>query len=181
MTPDLVFKEVHRFAEPEFTELATSVLGNPPPPDWLTAEEAEAVRRLRKNLAGAWALRIGAYAGERLIGWSHGWQDGADTFLMATAGVVPEHRRRGIYTALARQVLERTREEGFQAVRSRHVITNNPVLIAKLKIGFHLVGVELSVAHGTLALLEYTFNEGRRRQTRELSGLRAPLFGSVPE
>jgi len=61
------------------------------------------------------ALRIGAYQGDRLVGWSHGFQDGSDSYIMATSAVLPAYRRRGLYTKLVEAVLERTRAAGGPA------------------------------------------------------------------
>lgn len=95
-------------------------------------------------------LRIGAYCDGRLIGGTFGTRRGDASFYMAQSVVHPEHRRRGIYSALVRAVLERTKQDGISKVESRHLSTNSPVLIAKLKLGFFISGFELDEAYGTI-------------------------------
>ncbi len=62
-----------------------------------------------------------------------------------------------------KKVLELTSAEGFSAVRSRHVCTNNAVLIAKLKLGFMINGFEQDETMGTLVRTIFHHNELRRR------------------
>lgn len=164
---DIELREVYRFDEPEFTRLVQTVLiGNAPiipETTWLSEQEAQASNELKRSFGKGLALRVGAYQGGRLVGWSHGFQDGSDSYIMASSAVLPEYRRRGLYTRLVRAVLERTRAAGFQVVHSKHVITNNPILIAKLKLGFVIAGFELSDVHGVLVRLRYLFNERRAK------------------
>lgn len=47
-------------------------------------------------------------------------------------------------------------------VESRHHPTNNAILIAKLKLGFHVAGLELSVDWGTLVQLERPLTDAYR-------------------
>ena len=168
---DIELREVHRFDEPEFTHLVkTHLIGNVPiipETTWLSEPEVQASSELKRALGNIFSLRIGAYHGDRLVGWSHGLQDGSDSYLMATSAVLPAYRRRGLYTKLVRAVLARTRAAGFQVVHSKHVMTNNPVLIAKLNLGFTIAGFELSDVHGALVRLRYLFNE-RRAEIAEM-------------
>lgn len=175
--PDGVeMREVDRFAEPQFTSLVRELLGGDPTADLRSRRAADVQTRLEERhrcYRPAWSLRIGAYRGSRLIAWTHGFQDGRESFLMATSAVVPEERRQGIYTALVRRVLERTREAGFEVVTSRHLASNNPVLIAKLKLGFRVVGTELSETLGTLVVLRHVLDPERAELlTRRLSPIR---------
>jgi GNAT superfamily N-acetyltransferase len=182
---DIELREVYRFDEPEFSHLVqTHLIGDLPvipESTWLSESEVHASNELKRALGKVFALRIGAYQGDRLVGWSHGFQDGSDSFLMATSAVLPAYRRRGLYTKLVRAVLERTRAAGFQMIHSKHGMTNNPVLIAKLKLGFTISGLEMSDVHGALVRLRYLFNErraaiaemrvGAKRLDREIAAL----------
>lgn len=69
---------------------------------------------------------------------------------MSSSGVVPSHRRRGIYTALLAAVQAHVLEQGMVAIRSQHSVFNNPVIIAKLRAGFTICGLSQSSTPGTL-------------------------------
>jgi hypothetical protein len=63
---------------------------------------------------------------------------------------------------MVRHVLAEARKQGFQIVTSKHVATNNAVIIAKLKLGFKISGIDLSDEYGTLVKLTYYLNETRQ-------------------
>jgi len=186
-TSNIELREVLRFKEPEFTQLVQSLLLDDaliiPESTWLRDWEIEATNQLGQALRQSFALRIGAFRGDKLIGWAHGFQESADSFIMATSAVLPAYRRQGVYTRLARRVLERTREAGFQVVYSKHGVMNNPILIAKLKLGFTIAGMEVSDIHGLLVRMRYLFNERRtevaevRVGTRRADSKILPLLG----
>ena len=89
---------------------------------------------------------------------------------MRNSAVLPDHRRKGLYSALMFEVLKRTKELGFQTVVSRHVTTNNSIIIPKLKAGFVITSLEVSDRYGTLVHLTYFFNETRRKVMQFRSG-----------
>ena len=71
----------------------------------LAAGYAEAV--LKRSLA-----HVGAYDGERLVGFVNvGWDGGVHAFLLDTA-VHPDYQRQGIATSLVRRAAELARERG---------------------------------------------------------------------
>lgn len=125
--------------------------------------ERAALQPLRRNLEGAYTLHLGVYQGEAFVGWHTGQQTEADQFYMTNTGVLQEHRRNGIYTALLGVVLGIASDKGFQEVYSRHTLTNNAVIIPKLKAGFVISGFELNDRYGALARLSYFFNPLRRK------------------
>jgi GNAT superfamily N-acetyltransferase len=129
----------------------------------LSEEERAQVRELDKNRAQLLKINIGVFKGELFCGWFGGDQYDWETFYMRNSAVLPEFRRLGIYTALMTEVLERARKLGFQIVLSRHTVTNNSIIIPKLKAGFIIAGMELSDRFGTLVHLKYYFNETRRK------------------
>ena len=126
------------------------------------AEQA-ALWRLEDNLAARSVLAIGIFHGDACVGWHIGQQVDRGSFEMTSSGIVPEHRRRGLYRSLIPIVLEHARHEGFQAVVSRHNLTNNAVIIPKLKAGFFISGFNVSDRFGTLVQLSYFFNPLRRK------------------
>ena len=88
-------------------------------------------------------------------------------FYMANSGVIASHRRQGIYPSLLGAIRELASAEGAVALRSPHSVLNNPVLIAKLRAGFHGSGLSQSAQMGTLVELTLHLHEGRRRMYRD--------------
>jgi ribosomal protein S18 acetylase RimI-like enzyme len=130
--------------------------------DLHSAEERAAVERLRANLSNLYSLNLGIYHQGEFVGWSFGEQDGPDRFYMVNTGLLPEHQGKGIYTRLLPKILHILREAGFQVVWSRHVATNNQVIVPKLKAGFVITGLEVTEMFGVLVHLSYRFNDLRR-------------------
>lgn len=93
---------------------------------------------------------------------------------MVNTGILEAHRRRGLYTTLLPIILETLQKEGFQIVFSRHTLTNNAVIIPKLKAGFIISGFEVDDRFGTLLQLSYFFNPLRRKVMDVRVGQRTP-------
>ncbi len=128
----------------------------------LNEEQITARERLRDQVRDKLCMRLVVTLGEEIVGWSLGTQSSSETYRMANSAVLPDHRRKGIYSALLRYTLDRLRSEGFQTVTSHHHATNNAVLIAKLRAGFILTGMEVTDNYGTLVNTTYFFDERRR-------------------
>ncbi|MFZ9521402.1 MAG: GNAT family N-acetyltransferase [Silvanigrellaceae bacterium] len=96
----------------------------------------------------------------KCIGWHYGHQDGPTSYYMCNSAVLPEYRRQGCYSWLAQKVMEEVTRRGYLRIKSRHYPTNNPVIIAKLKLGFVVTGLQLSANFGTLLELEWHVNQG---------------------
>ena len=101
-------------------------------------------------------------AGEA-VGWSYGEMLDYETFFMTSSGILPEYRRRGIYTAFLKRLLRYLAALGYERVTSKHQTNNAPVIIAKLKAGFVILGVDLDERWGAQVELAYFFHEDRRR------------------
>jgi GNAT superfamily N-acetyltransferase len=142
--------------------------------DALSAEEHQAQTALSANLGNLYELRLGFYQGEKMIGWSYGIQVNADTFRMATTGLLPEFQRQGIYSAFLKELAEHIKAKGFQVLFSRHYATDNQVIIPKLRFGFLISGFELTDEYGLLLRLNYYFNETRRKVMHVRSGMQQP-------
>lgn len=97
------------------------------------------------------------------IGWHKSLQTDAQTLNMSYSGLVPKHRGKGLYSAIVPAILKVGREQGFQRVTSKHLATNNAVLVPKLKAGFQISGFEISEKYGVLVTLVYHYNSDRRR------------------
>ena len=129
----------------------------------LSDAEQVALDATGERLSNRYRLGYGIFRGDAFAGWHLGQQTQAGTFEMSRTGILKEHRRRGLYTALLPVVLERLGTDGFQVVTSRHNLTNNAVIIPKLKAGFVISGFEVNDSFGTLVQLSYYFNPLRRK------------------
>lgn len=129
----------------------------------LSLEEQTATERLRERLSTAFRLNIGLYHHQEFIGWSFGIQESGHKYYMVNTGIFPQHQGKGIYSALLPRILGDLQREGFQIVYSRHVATNNQILVPKLKAGFVITGVEVSDVFGVTVQLSYFFNPLRRK------------------
>ena len=107
-------------------------------------------------------IRLGCYLEGRLVGYTFGWHEGDLKFYTALSGVHPEHRRRGIYSELVRRTVAWASERGYGEVWSRHLPTNSPVIMAKLKEGFFISGFEVSASIGCLVAMRYFIDEGAK-------------------
>ena len=52
----------------------------------------------------------------------------------------------------------KSQELGWQSISSRHLLTNNPIIIAKLKLRFLINGIEIDPVHGSLLRMTYHHN-----------------------
>jgi len=136
----------------------------------LSEEERAQLKVLHKNLSQMIRFNICIFKGDEFCGWFTGDQYNNETFYMRNSAILPNHRRKGLYTALMHEVLERVEKLGFQIVLSRHTTTNNSIIIPKLKVGFVITSLEVSDRFGTLVHLSYFFNEKRRQVMQFRSG-----------
>ena len=145
------------FSDYEASELLTDV-----------ANAEAAARTGTPNTVDEGALRIGAFRGESLVGWTFARPEGASHLYMINSGVTAAERRQGVYSELTRLVTEHARSHGYVAVLSRHAANNNAVIVAKLKLGFFVSGFEYSEVYGPLVRLTFLVGELRRTlyQTR---------------
>lgn len=144
-------RRVETFAEPAFTELVDRLLHDPdrgtfgprflgPAPTPPTPSQAQQVR-------------IGAFAGETLVGWSHGHLPQAGVLYVSNSAVDEPYRRQGVYTRLVAAMEDAARAMGCSRIESHHRAANVPVLIAKLKAGYVVVGTEFTAEMGLLVKL----------------------------
>lgn len=109
---------------------------------------------------------------EKIVGWSFGIQKTEADFYMINSAVFPEYRKQGIYTEMLKLAVERIKEMGFQYIYSRHKLTNNDVIIPKLKFGFNIVGMEVNDMFGNLVQLGYYTNPKRQELLEIRAGMR---------
>lgn len=160
----ITFRVVEQFPEPAFSMLAEEAFSNYEASELLTAvaDREAAARQGTPNAIERGALRIAAFQGDSLVGWTFARREGASHLHMINSGVALAERRQGIYSELTRLVLEDAKSHGYVAVLSRHAANNNAVIVAKLKLGFFVSGFEYSEVYGPLVRLTYLLGELRR-------------------
>ncbi len=172
--PDIQIARVDKFDEPAYTELINETLGHHHPflmwRENLTDAQRAKIKALQERYKNDYQLRLAVLHKGELVGAQHSFQSTVTDVMMAMTTVRPEFRGRGIYTTLARKVLSETKEAGFQAVTSKHQMTNNPILIAKLKLGFKIYGTEVHAVHGTLLNMVYHHNDLMEKSLRFRAG-----------
>jgi GNAT superfamily N-acetyltransferase len=125
--------------------------------------ELAAEAKLKARLGEPISLFFGIYdAAHEQVGWSFGFQTSSQEFYMCNTAILEQHRGRGLYKALLPVIIARVSALGFQVIFSRHAMTNNAVIIPKLRAGFVMSNVELSDSFGTLIRLSFFTNAGRR-------------------
>ncbi len=122
-----------------------------------TKKESEKFEELRKQFDSKnhYRLNLALFYKNKFIGWSWGFQETATVFYMCNSAILKKYRRQGLYTALMNEMLKKVCEKGFMKIYSRHISTNNNIIIAKLKAGFKITNFELSDRFGTMIHLTY--------------------------
>ena len=123
--------------------------------------DSKSTREKIKNLSQQfisstqYRIHLGVFHKNKLVGWSWGFQHNSFTFYMCNSAVLPTHRRKGIYTFLMQEIIKKVSQAGFTHIYSRHIVTNNEIIILKLRTGFKITSLELSERFGTLVHLTY--------------------------
>ncbi|MCP4425681.1 MAG: GNAT family N-acetyltransferase [Chloroflexi bacterium] len=97
------------------------------------------------------------------IGWFYGYMEDGETFFIDTIGLVPVFRGQGIYSAFLKQLIAYLKAMGYERLTTSHNPNNRAVLIADLKAGFNIVGLELHESHGPQVKTAYHLHEDRRQ------------------
>ena len=165
------FRVLDKFPEPAYTALVEQAFSDYVESELLAdvAHEEMAARQDIQEVANDRALRIGAFQGDALIGWTFASPEGTSLLYMVNSGVAPEERQKGIYSELVRMVIEHARLRGYTAILSRHAANNNAVIVAKLKLGFFVSGFEYSEVYGPLVRLTFLLGDLRRTLYRNRS------------
>ncbi len=129
----------------------------------LSDMEKDKLKILASDLGSPYILRLGIFHNDQFCGWHFGYQESATKFYMCNSGILPEHRRKGLYTKLLKKTLKILEDKGFQEIYSRHMPTNNEVIIPKLKSGFYITSLALDDVFGTLVHLTYHPNKLRKK------------------
>ena len=132
------------------------------------AERLAAVRRLSAQYVHSAAEAIAfSDPADKAVGWFWGYMADRETFLIDTFGLIPAYRGHGIYQAFIRVLLAYLGAVGYERVTVETHANNRAMLIANLKAGFSIAGIELHESSGTLIKLLYPLHEDRRRDFRK--------------
>lgn len=159
MSEAVTLRTVERFPEPAFTALVDRLLHEPDRRE--TQERFLGATATPPTRSEAQQVRIGAYAGETLVGWSHGLLAHTGVFHVSSSAVEPAYRRQGVYTRLVDAMEEAARGLGCTRIESHHRTANAAVLIAKLKLGYTIVGTEFTGEMGLLVKLSRQLDHRR--------------------
>ena len=161
---EISFRVLDKFPEPAFSVLAAEAFSDYETSELLTdvLNAEAAVRSKSLTAANDGALRIGAFRGDSLVGWTLARSQGEGHIHMINSGVAPAHRDQGVYSKLVELVIEHSRSHGYVDIQSRHAANNNAVIVAKLKQGFFVSGFEYSEVYGPLVRLTFLLGELRR-------------------
>lgn len=129
----------------------------------LSETEKSKFNELGQTFKNAYELNLALFYKNEFVGWCSGDQHSAEAFYMRNSAILPEHRRKGLYSNMLDETIRILTEKGFQKIYSRHNATNNPVIIPKLKAGFVISAMEVSDMFGTLVHLSYFTNPLRRK------------------
>ncbi|MCL4876370.1 MAG: GNAT family N-acetyltransferase [Anaerolineae bacterium] len=99
---------------------------------------------------------------ETPVGWFWGYMEDTETFTIDTFGLVTAYRGNGIYRAFSRVLLAYLQEVGYERVTVCTHPNNRAMLIANLKLGFSIAGMELNARSGALVKLVYQLHPDRR-------------------
>ena len=72
----------------------------------LSTAELDALKNLQHNMGSPFRINLGLFHENKLVGWSYGWQENRETYYMTNSAVLPEHRRKGLYTALLQETIK---------------------------------------------------------------------------
>jgi len=138
----------------------------------LSDEIQQKHKQLKHSISSRFHLRLVAIHKGNIVALSNGWQQSSHytEFYMGVSLVKQSFRNQGLYKKMLEIVLSETKEAGFSAIKSRHVNTNTPILIAKLKQGFIINGFELDDSMGPLLTMVYYHDDTRSRAARYRSG-----------
>lgn len=96
------------------------------------------------------------------VGWAWGDMLDQETFFMTNTGILPAYHRQGIYTAFLKRLLAYLHALGYERVTSKHQVNNRAVIIAKMRLGFNIIGVSLDERWGAQVELGFFFHDDRQ-------------------
>jgi len=133
------------------------------PESVLNEEELVRFNELKEKFrSNDYRLNLLYYCKDEVIGWHRGYQENIDTFYMQNTGILPAHQNKGVYSKSLPFILNLLKKAGMQKITSKHIVSNNPVIVSKLKAGFCISGFEISDKYGMMLNMVYFFNPKRK-------------------
>ena len=139
----------------------------------LPSERREAKKRLYTLQGMSHQEAVIFYDGDKAVGYSAGRMTGSSEFMMDDTGILPEYQSKGIYSAFLKRHMPYLRDCGYERVVSYHSPTNRAVLIAKLKAGFNISGMQLREHAGASVKLVYFLHQDRLLSFEDVHSLDA--------
>lgn len=159
-------------------ELSKSVFGDENICAWLneilSEKELKKLDKLNANYQSNYTLYTLLFYKERLAGWSYGYQDTRESFFMTNSALLPEFQGKSLYSCMLDEVLKILVDKGFQRIHSQHLLTNNSIILTKLRKGFLITGMQVNDLCGTLLELTFFTNQMRKNITDFRVGQKKP-------
>ena len=127
----------------------------------LPPERREAKKRLYTLQRMSHQEAVIFYDADKAVGYSAGRMTGSSEFMMDDTGILPEYQAKGIYSTFLKNYMPYLCDCGYERVVSYHSPTNRAVLIAKLKAGFNIAGMELREHAGASVKLVHFLHQDR--------------------
>jgi hypothetical protein len=113
---------------------------------------------------------------KELVGFHTGYESSAGIYYMQTSAIVPQYRSKGIYSKTLSILIQHLWQEGFHKITSRHYITQNNIIVPKLKAGFLIQGFEADPRFGQLINLSlYKFDDTKIQAQYRSGQIKAPF------
>jgi RimJ/RimL family protein N-acetyltransferase len=98
----------------------------------------------------------------KIVGFFGGEAEDNMTFYLRNGGLLPEARRRGLMQFFMPRFVAYLKDLGYERVSSEHYANNSAVLIAMLKSGFYISGLNMDERSGALVKLVLLLKKDRR-------------------
>jgi len=119
--------------------------------------------RLRESYAPSHPEYIVFYDAMHVpVGWFYSYREDATSTFIDTVGFLPAYRGRGLYSAFLPKYMAYVAALGIERLTTSHHPNNRAIMIAELKVGFDMVGLELNESFGPLIKMAYFIHADRR-------------------
>ena len=126
-------------------------------------ERQPSLHRLKQSYTPSHPECIVFYADTHVpVGWFYSYDEDAATLFIDTVGFLPAYQGRGLYSAFLPEYLAYVAALGYERVVVTHHPNNRAIMIAELRVGFNIVGLELHESHGPQVKMAYFIHADRR-------------------